>query len=121
LLLATNPSGGWTQSRRPKTALQGWSRQGPVETGNPPQSSGVAGSVRPGRREAATQALAMTPITPPGNTAASDGAATRPKKKKAKTKAAKASAGEAVGGGPEGGVAVPFAPRLPNVWVNPNT
>jgi hypothetical protein len=51
----------------------------------------------------------MTPITPPGNATASDGAATRPKKK-AKTKAAKASAGEAGGADQKG--ASPFLSPL---------
>jgi hypothetical protein len=44
----------------------------------------------------------MTPITPPGNTPALEGVATRPKKKKAKTKAAKVPAGKAAGADQKG-------------------
>ncbi len=73
-----------------------------AKMGNPPPVSGATESAQPDRREAAIQALAMTPTSQPGNTAASDGVAARPKKKKAKTKVAKVPAGEAAGADQKG-------------------
>jgi hypothetical protein len=56
LLLATDPRGGWTRRRRPKSALPGWSRRGlsRQETRHSPQESrgvrGPAGKKQPRRR-----------------------------------------------------------------------